>query len=69
VNADHLHRIQLATAVLLAISNHCAPSSSDADALRALAESPKEREMPLDELACEIIMREIERNGRQVQRI
>src|SRR5438045_1232627 len=57
--ADPRRNLQVAIRVLKAISVECVPPSpSDAQKLRKLAESDSERQIPLDQLACDVISRE-----------
>jgi hypothetical protein len=58
---EQTYKLQLATRVLAALAEHTPPNGDDATALRALAESDPERNFSLDELACEIINREVRR--------
>lgn len=60
-------RISLALRVLSAICERRPVEPADAEELRELAESDYERSLPLDELACEVVMRErrrVEQAGR-----
>jgi len=50
--------MQIALRVLSAISDHREPMPGDIEQLMKLAESSDERSMPLDELACAVIVRE-----------
>ncbi len=59
---DSHKRLQLAAGVLSAITVFRDLCPRDAAALRLLAESDQERTMELDDLACLVILREIERS-------
>ncbi len=50
--------MEIALRVLMAISNHRESVPEDIDQLRTFAESNDERTMPIDELACAVILRE-----------
>jgi hypothetical protein len=62
-------KLEIATAVLDAIAGFRDADSSDKDLLRNLAESAEEIDMPIDELARTVILREIERSGYQRQQV
>jgi hypothetical protein len=62
---DKLRRLQLATRILMASADHKPPNAEDVIALRALAESEIERTLPVDELAREVMIREVRRDPRQ----
>ena len=51
-------RMEIALRVITATSQHRKAAPEDAAGLWQLAESDDERTMPLDELACVVIMRE-----------
>jgi hypothetical protein len=57
-----IRRLQLASRILLATAAHVPPDDGDLVQLRELAESDRERRLPLDELAREVMMREVRRN-------
>jgi hypothetical protein len=46
----------------MASACHFPPEQSDLEELRVLAESDAERGLPVDELAREVILREVRRN-------
>jgi hypothetical protein len=58
---ERLRRIQIATRILVAITNRTPPEVKDVADLRLWAESKGEGTMPVDDLACVVIQREIER--------
>jgi hypothetical protein len=52
-------RLSIALSVLRQITQHCAPDSSEIAALQSLAQSQEELAMPIDDLACLIVKREL----------
>jgi hypothetical protein len=52
-------RLLLAVSVLSAVAYGCRCDDGDITELRRLAECEEERQMPLDDLACTIVWREI----------
>jgi hypothetical protein len=54
-------KVQIAARVLTVMTQFRDPDFSDVKLLRTLAETDEERQMPLDELARIVIMREIRR--------
>jgi hypothetical protein len=57
-SSDELERPQTALAVLIACTEHCHPEPADVELLKKHA-LPHEADLPIDELACEIIQREL----------
>jgi hypothetical protein len=60
INTDSLLQIQLALRVLAAWGARTVPSHEDVAMLRTLV-SPEDTGRPADELACEVVQRELRR--------
>lgn len=66
ISTDSLLRIQMALRVLAAWGARTAPSHEDVAMLRKLV-SPEDTARPIDELACEVVQRELRRCRRRKQ--
>jgi len=56
---EEKRRLFIALGILRQFSEHRLPGPSESASLLSLAQSPEERSMPLDELACIIVRREL----------
>jgi hypothetical protein len=67
MTAERIRHLQLATRILSAISERQEPDPADVAALRSLSQSDVERNMPLDEFACEVILRDVSQSSKRVR--